>query len=126
MIRTELSLRLPNSPGALADICRLLSNERVNISALMLDSGGQLRLVVDNHTHAGAILREQHHYVAEHDVIVTSLPNTPGALASALRLVNDASINLDYAYSGAADDGPMATVVLGVGDATRAAAAAGI
>lgn len=92
----------------------------------MLDAGGQLRLVVDNHTHAAAILREHHHQVAERDVIVTSLPNTPGALASALRLVNDASINLDYAYSGAADDGPMATVVLGVEDATRAGAAAGL
>ena|SRR5579864_628719 len=126
MIRTELSLRLPNSPGALAGICRLLSNERVNIAALMLDASGQLRLVVDNHTHAAAILREHHHQVAERDVIVTSLPNTPGALASALQLANDASINFDYVYSGAADDGPMAAVVLGVEDATRAAAAAGI
>ena len=30
-IRTELSLRIPNSPGALADVCRLLSQERVNV-----------------------------------------------------------------------------------------------
>ena len=48
MLRTELSLRLPNSPGALAGVCRLLSNERVNIVALMLESSGQLRMVVDN------------------------------------------------------------------------------
>src|SRR6266498_3390632 len=52
MIRTELSLRLPNSPGALAGVCRLLADERVNILALALESSGQLRMVVDNHVHA--------------------------------------------------------------------------
>ncbi len=35
-IRTELTLRLPNSPGALAGVCRLLADERVNIVALSL------------------------------------------------------------------------------------------
>ena len=29
MIRTELSLRLPNAPGALAGVCQLMSDERV-------------------------------------------------------------------------------------------------
>ena len=55
MIRTELSLRLPNSPGALAGVARLLSDERVNILAMSLETGGQLRIVVDNHVHAAAI-----------------------------------------------------------------------
>jgi hypothetical protein len=126
MIRTELSLRLANSPGALAGVCRLLSNERVNIVAMMLESSGQLRLVVDNHTHGGAVLREQHYQVAEKDVIVSNMPNAPGALASVLRLLADGGVNLDYSYSGVADGGPLATVVFGVPDATRAAAAAGV
>jgi hypothetical protein len=126
MIRIELSLRLGNSPGALAGVCRLLANERVNIVAMMLEANGQLRFVVDNHTHGAAVLREHHHQVTEREVILTSLPNTPGSLAAALRLVSEANVNVEYAYSGVADGGPMATVVLGVEDATRAAAAAGI
>lgn len=126
MIRTELSLRLANSPGALGGVCRLLSNERVNIVAMMLESSGQLRLVVDNHTHGGAVLREHHHQVTERDVVVTSVPNTPGALAATLRLVSDANVNVEYAYSGVADRGTIAAIVLGVEDATRAAAAAGV
>lgn len=126
MIRTELSLRLPNTPGALAGVCRLLSDERVNIVAMMLESNGQLRLVADNHVHGAATLREHHHRVAEREVIVTSVPNTPGALAPALRLVADANVNVEYAYSGAPESGPTALIVLGVDDATRAAAAAGI
>jgi len=126
MIRTELSLRLPNTPGALAGVCRLLSDERVNIVAMALESGGQLRLVVDNHVHGGAVLREHHHQVGERDVIVMMIPNTAGALAPALRLVGDAGVNIEYAYSGAADSGAMAAVVLGVEDAQRASAGAGV
>jgi hypothetical protein len=126
MIRTELSLRLPNSPGSLADVCRLMSDERVNILAMSLEPAGHLRLVVDNHVHAAGVLREHHHQVAERDVIVTAVPNAPGALEPALRLVADANVNVDYAYSGASEGGAMATVVLGVDDAQRAAAAAGI
>src|SRR5436305_1191229 len=100
MIRTELALRLPNSPGALAAVCRLMSDERVNILAMALESGGQMRMVVDNHVHAAGVLREHHHQVTERDVIVTAVPNMPGALAPALRLVSDANINIEYAYGG--------------------------
>jgi hypothetical protein len=126
MIRTELSLRLPNSPGALAGVTRLLSDERVNILAIALESGGQLRLVVDNHVHAAAILREHHHQVTERDVIIAAVPNAPGALAPALKLVSDANVNVEYAYGGGSDAGPTALVVLGVDDAIRASAASGV
>ena len=126
MIRTELALRLPNSPGALAGVCQLLSDERVNIVAIALDTAGQLRMVVDNHVHGAAVLREQHHQVAVRDVIVLSVPNGPGSLAPALRLVTDAGVNVEYAYGGASDGAPMAAVVVGVEDALRAAAAAGV
>ena len=126
MIRVELSLRLPNSPGALAGITRLLSDERVNILAMALESGGHLRFVVDNHVHGGAVLREHHHQVSEREVIVTSVPNVPGALTPALRLVADANVNVEYMYGGGADAGVSAVVVLGVDNAMRAAAAAGV
>jgi hypothetical protein len=126
MIRTELNLRLPNSPGALAGVCRLLSDERVNIVALALETGGQLRIVVDNHVHAAGVLREHHHQVTERDVILINVPNIPGALAPALRLVSDAGVNIEYAYAGATEMASIAAVIVGVGDARRAAAAAGV
>lgn len=125
-IRTELNLKLPNSPGALAGVCRLLSNDRVNVLALSLDGAGQLRMVVDNHVHGGAILREHHHQVSERDVIVLALPNSPGGLATVLRLVSDANVNLEYAYGGGSEGGATASVVIGVDDPSKAAAAAGV
>ena len=93
---------------------------------MMLDGTGQLRLVVDNHTHGGAILREHHHQVTERDVIVTAVPNGPGGLAPTLRLVGDANVNVEYAYGGGAENGPTASIVLGVDDAARASSAAGV
>ena len=125
-IRTELNLRLPNSPASLAGVCRLLSDERVNILAMALDTTGQLRLVVDNHVHGAAVLREHHHQVTERDVIVTTVPNSAGALAPALRLAAEGGVNVEYAYGGGVDAGPSAVIVLGVDDAIRAAAAAGV
>ena len=126
MIRIEISLRLPNTPGALAGVTRLLSDEHINVLAMSLGTGGELRLLVDNHVHAAATLREHHHQVAERDVIVTAVPNTQGALAPTLRLVSDANVNIEYAYGGGGDSGPTALLVLGVENAQRAAAAAGV
>ena len=125
-IRVELNLRLPNSPGALAGVCALLSNERVNIVAIALEGTGQLRLVVDNHVHASGVLREHHHQVTERDVIVIGSSNAPGSLAPALQLVRDAGVNIEYAYGGGPDASPTAVIVLGVDDAVRAASAAGV
>src|SRR5262245_49804776 len=125
-IRTELNLRLPNSPGALAGVCRALSDARVNIVAMVLEASGQLRLVVDNHVHAAGLLRELHHQVVERDVLVAPVSNAPGGLAPVLALVADAGINVEYAYGAAAETSASAAVILGVADPMRAAAAAGV
>ena len=125
-IRTELQLRLPNSPGALAGVVHLLADERVNIIAMSLDAGGQFRLIVDNPVKACGLLRDQHHRVTERDVIVVSVASGPGALAPVLKLVSDAGVNLNYAYGAAAEGSASASAVLGVDDAHRAAAAAGV
>jgi hypothetical protein len=116
VIRIELTLRLPNNAGALAGVCRVLADARVNVLAMSVEAGGQLRLVVDNHVHGAAVLRERRHLVAEHEVLVVE-----GAAAlTALQLIADAEINLNYAY------GAVSTVVLGVDDPMRASAAVGI
>jgi hypothetical protein len=125
-VQTELGLRLPNSPGALAAVCQSLSDERVNIIALTVESSGQLRLVVDNPVRAAGVLRSRHHTVTERDVLVVPIANGPGAIVPVLRLIAEAHINIEYAYGVAAEGHTVAAVVLGVDDARRAAAAAGV
>ncbi len=125
-IRTELNLRLPNSPGALAGVCRLLADEHVNIIAMTLEASGQLRLVLDNHVRGAGVLRAQHHQVTERPVVVAAIANGPGALAPILAIAADAGVNVDYAYGSVTEGTSGAAVVLGVEDAQRAAAASGI
>ena len=126
MIRPELTLRLPNSPGALAGICRLLSDEHVNIVALALETNGRLHLVVDNPVRATGVLTSRHHQVVQQDVLVVSTGNQPGAVAPLLALVSDAGVNINYAYAAGVEGTASAAIVIGVDDALRASAAAGI
>jgi hypothetical protein len=125
-IRTELSLRLPNSPGALAGVCRLLADARVNLLGVHLESGGRLRLLTDNPLHAAGTLRDHQHALEERDVLVAQLANTPGALADLTRLIAEAGVNVEYAYASVAETSGQAAVVFGVADAQRAATAVGM
>ena len=125
-IRTELNLRLPNSPGALASVCRLLADERVNILAMTLEASGQLRFVLDNHVRGAGVLRAHHHQITERPVVVAAVANGPGALAPVLAIAADAGVNVDYAYGSVSEGTTGSAIVLGVEDAQRAAAVSGI
>lgn len=124
-IRTELSLRLPNSPGALGRVCRILGDERVNVIALAIERRGMLRLLVDNPLRAAGVLTEHEYSVEQGDVLFLELPNGPGALGRAAGLLAAADVNVEYAYASALERQPLAAVVIGVEDAARAAAATG-
>lgn len=126
MIRTELTLRLPNSPGALARVCDLLGGEKINMTAMMLEPTGTLRLMVDNPTLAAGILRERHYEVSQRDVLVVQIGNRAGAFAAVARMLAGAGINLDYVYATVPETQPQAAVVIAVPDAVRAASAAGL
>jgi hypothetical protein len=125
-VQTELDLRLPNSPGALAQICELLAAERIGVRALALESNGQLRLVVDNTTRALRLLADHHHRVTERQVLVTQIRDSFLDMAAVLRLAAETGVNVEYAYSGVSSGAQLLVLVLGTVDAQRAATASGI
>ena len=86
-------------------------------------ASNMLRLIVDNHVRAIAVLKERHRSLLTRDVIVVTGGGTD-ALATAFALVAGAGVNVEYAYVGAGES--MGVAVLGVDDAQRAAAAAGV
>jgi hypothetical protein len=125
-IQREITVKLANSPGSLGRVAQALGAERINMLAMSIDPAGSLRMVVDNPLHAAGTLRDQHYNVEERDVLFTAMPNEPGSLGRALRLLADAGINVEYAYASGIDRTPMVGVVIGVGDAQRASFATGI
>ena len=124
-VLTELSVRLPNSPGALSDVCGLMATERVTILALGLEPGGWLRMVVNNHIRAAGALREMRYNITMRDVLVVAGGHGPDGFAPALSLLAAAGVNIDYAYAGQGE-GLTAALVLGVEDPVRAAMIAGV
>ena len=125
-IQREITVKLANSPGSLGRISQLLGGERINVLAMCIEPSGLLRLVVDNPLHAINTLREQHYNVDERDVLYTVVPNEPGSLSRALRLLGEAGINIEYAYASGIDRVAMAGVVIAVADAQKASYIAGI
>ena len=123
-VRPQLQFRLPNSPGALARVMAALASEQVRVLALSLESSGLTRLIVDNPSRAAAALAGEHVAVEQRDVIYTTV--AARSLGALLQSVAAAGVNIDYAYTSALDGGGMAALVLGVENAQRASAAAGL
>ena len=125
-IRTELTLRLENTPGALARLCQTLANEKVNLIAMNLEGSGVVHLIPDNPVHAAGLLRSRDYVVEDRDVLYVVLPNGPGALGSVTRMLSTAGVNIDYAFASAINEHQMTALVLAVDDAQRASTAAGM
>jgi hypothetical protein len=125
-IRTELTVRLQNVPGALAKACQVISEERINIVALQLELNGALRMVVDHPLHALASLRERNYQVEQRDVLYTLMPSDAGTLMRVSRMMSEAGVNIEYLYATSTEEQAITAVVIGVPDARRASAAAGI
>ncbi len=123
-VRTELRLRVPNSPGALRDVVHALAVGGVGVLALSLEPTGELRLIVDHVSRAEGLLRERHRTVTAHDVLVVTTASDRHAVPAALALIADAGVNVDYAYT--ANHGPGGgMLVLGVVEPLRVATATG-
>ncbi len=59
-------------------------------------------------------------------MLYVTVPNGPGALASATGMLSASGVNVDYAFASALADHDMTAVVVAVDDARRAASAAGM
>jgi hypothetical protein len=125
-IRTELTVRLSQAPRALDRVFEVLAGDGINLLAICLEGGGTLRIVADNPLNAAAKLRELRYEVVERDVLYTTVPNEPGSMSRTVRLLTDAGVTVEYAYSACLDRMTLAVLVLGVPDAERASASSGI
>jgi len=125
-IRSELTIRLQNSPGALRRICQILGEERVNIIALSVETAGSLRILADNPLRAVNALETHNYAVQSHDVLFLELSHSPGSLEEITQLLAKADVNIDYIYAAGSQNLKNAVVVIGVEDVMRAATLVGI
>lgn len=124
----QISVFLENRPGTLSAVIDTLREGGVNMMALSLSEGldiGYLRTIVDQHELAVKLLRAKGQLVIERDVVLLTVANRPGGLASAIDVWAKAGINVEYAYS--ADDAvpDRSLIVARVNDVAKAIAALG-
>jgi len=60
---------------------------------------GTLRLIVNKPVEAAHLLRDAGFSVRDAGVIIVDLPDQPGGLASILKIVSEAGVNIEYVYS---------------------------
>lgn len=119
---TDLTVVLPDRPGALAELGERLGAAGVNIGGVCCAvQGGQgpAHVLVEDPEGARAALSDTPFDVgAEREVLVTDVEDRPGVLGEVARRVADAGVNIEVVY--------LATntrLVLGVDDAAKARAA---
>ncbi len=105
---TQFSIFLVNKPGVLAQVCQQLADKKINVVGMsMMDSTehGVLRLVAEDPKKARRAIAGMGVPSTETDVLLTKLPNQPGALADVVGRLAQAHINVNYAYctTGAAN-----------------------
>jgi hypothetical protein len=98
---TEFTVHLANRPGMLATLAEQVASAGINIEALAAfggDESGIVRLMVDDALTTRSVLTRAGMRFEEREVLTTTLPHRPGAMASMARRLADAGVNIDALY----------------------------
>lgn len=98
----QLSVCLPNRPGRLAEMCRLLGSWNIQIHAIMVAETVDfsiVRIICDRPRATAARLAELGFDAISTRVVAVELENVPGALGTLLDKIASYDLNVEYAYS---------------------------
>ena len=114
MIAEQLSIFLENKAGRLAEVTQTLSEAGVNIRALSLadtSDFGILRIIVNDHEKAKAVLKEKGFTLGRTAVVAAEVDDRPGGLHRILSLVSEYGINVEYMYAFVQQNSANATLI---------------
>ena len=115
----QLTVFVQNKKGTVVTVTELLAKNNINLRALSIaetQEFGILRLVVNDEKAAEAVLAENGYLIKVVDVIGVKIGDAPGKLTAALRVLDEADINVEYLYAFMARTEKHAYVVLRVED----------
>ncbi len=120
---TQFSIFMVTRPGVLAQVCRTLAEEKINILALtMMDTmeHGVMRLVCANAEKGRAALQKMNFTFTETEVIAIEMPNKPGAVADVCEKLAMAKVGISYMYCSTAGSGGKAIGIFKVAHIEKA------
>lgn len=122
----ELTIAIPDKPGALGKCLSAMAEGGVNILAFQsyVEEGESLaRFLVDDVPAATKVLGSQSMIFEITEVATVKLAHRPGELARAASKLGEERINVNYSYSGCEPGSKFALGVFGVDNLPKAATA---
>ena len=113
----QLTVFVENKQGAVVSITETLSAHNINIRALSIaetQDFGILRLIVNDEETAEKILKDEGYLIKITDVVGVKIGDAPGKLSSALKVLDENKINIEYLYAFMARTEKHAYVVIRV------------
>ena len=120
---SQISVFVENRPGRLADITAVLAKSSIDIRALSVadtSDYGILRLIVNDPKSAVEALRSEGMTASATQVLGIIIPDEPGGLARAIKVLSDAQISVEYAYAFITPSVGNAYVIIRVEDNDKA------
>ncbi len=111
----QLTVFVENKQGTLVDITETLAANHVNLRALSIadtQDFGLLRLIVNDNDTAASVLQEKGYVLKITDVIGVKIGDQPGKLSTALSVLAQAGVNVEYLYAFMARTEKHAYVVI--------------
>jgi len=115
----QLSIFLENKEGRLWHALDTLAKDNINIRALSIadtSDFGILRIIVHDPDKAKKVLEANDFIVKIKNIIGVQLTDSPGGLASVLKVLNDNKINLEYLYAFTHEKSEIAILLLQTDD----------
>ena len=113
----QLTVFVENKQGTIVSVTDILAKNNVNIRALSIaetEDFGILRLIVNNEATAVKTLEEAGFLLKITEVVGVKIGDAPGKLTAALKVLDDANVNVEYLYAFMARTERHAYVVLRV------------
>lgn len=110
----QIAIFLENKSGRLSEITGVLADNQINIRSLSLaDTAdfGILRLIVDKVEEAEKVLKTAGFTVGKTNVVAVEVPDKVGGLASVLKVIEAAELNVEYMYAFVNKSGENAVMI---------------
>lgn len=110
----QIAIFLENKSGRLSEIAGVIADNGINIRSLSLaDTAdfGILRLIVDKVEKAERVLKDEGFTVGKTNVIAVEVPDKVGGLASVLKIIESAGLNVEYMYAFVNRSGENAVMI---------------
>ncbi len=122
MALREISLTLPNRPGTLGGVARILAKERINVAAIGVDSAaakGRVRLIVSDPDRAERLLADAGYEVEVREMIAVRLEDRAGSFLRVLDALSREKVNIQSVAILVAREGNQPVVALSTNDLPR-------